>query len=116
MDNFGARAASVSARSFLNHCGEYQRALAILADSSVPPITVMGLLAAHAIELALKAYLVAGGMTDIYRSAGTYMKSFYTVMYQPSSVKISTLRGTRIHHLVQWNRTVPCILAESFKK
>lgn len=59
---------------------------------------------------------VPGGMTDIYRSAGTYMKSFYTVMMQPSSVRIGTLRGTRIHHVVYWRRTVPCILRETVKK
>jgi hypothetical protein len=64
MDRLGAKAASISARSFLNHCSEYQRAFAILADSRTPPITVMGSLAAHTIELALKAYLVACGMTE----------------------------------------------------
>jgi hypothetical protein len=64
MNNFDAKAASISARSLLGHCGEYQRALSILSESQAPPITVMGLLAAHAIELAFKAYLVACGMTE----------------------------------------------------
>ena len=64
IDNFWARAASVSVQSFLNHCGEYQRALTLLAASPLPPITVMGSLAAHTIELALKAYLVACGMAE----------------------------------------------------
>jgi hypothetical protein len=59
---------------------------------------------------------VAGGMTDIYRAAGTYMKSFFTVMMQPSSVKIGTIQGRRIHHNVNWNRTVPRILRESVRK
>jgi hypothetical protein len=57
-------AARVSPRSFLMHCHEYQRALLILAESPRPPITVMGLLAAHAIELGLKAFLVATGMSE----------------------------------------------------
>lgn len=61
----------------------------------------------------------AGGMTDIYRSMGTYVKSFYTVMLQPSSVKIGMIRGqqsSRIHHSIDWRCTVPKILAESFRK
>ena len=32
-----------------------------------------------------------GGMTDIYMSQGTYVKSFYTVMMMPSSVKVGVM-------------------------
>src|SRR5690606_31690426 len=35
-----------------------------------------------------------GGLTDIYLAAGTYVKSFYSVMVSPSSVKIN-LRGNK---------------------
>jgi hypothetical protein len=59
-----------------------------------------------------------GGMTDIYLDQGTYIKSFYTVMHQPSSVYISVLTGPsrkRIHHRVDWERTVPKILRESLR-
>lgn len=61
----------------------------------------------------------AGGMTEMYLASGTYVKTFYSVMYQPSSVKVSILNGTavsRIHHRVSWKNTVPVILSEDFKK
>jgi hypothetical protein len=64
----------------------------------------------------------AGGMTELYMDSGTYVKSFYSVMYQPSSVKIGVIRdgsggnGGRIHHQVSWRTTVPVILRESVKK
>jgi hypothetical protein len=60
----------------------------------------------------------AGGMTEMYLQSGTYVKSFYSVMYQPSSVAIGLLqdRTSRIHHRVNWKNTVPKILAESVKK
>lgn len=60
----------------------------------------------------------SGGMTDIYRESGTYIKSFYTVMHSPSSVTIQRM-GTqhkRFHHFVSWRHTVPCILPEKYKK
>lgn len=61
----------------------------------------------------------AGGMTELYLDSGTYVKSFYTVMYQPSSVKIKVLKdrlGGRLHHSISWRNTVPMILDESLKK
>lgn len=60
----------------------------------------------------------SGGMTELYLDRGTYVKSFYSVMFQPSSVKIGLLitKFTRLHHVVNWNRTVPKILREELKK
>ena len=61
----------------------------------------------------------AGGMTELYRDSGTYVKTFYSVMYQPSSVKVYFLPGSvvdRIHHKVTWKNTVPVILPEEHKK
>jgi hypothetical protein len=60
----------------------------------------------------------AGGLTDIYLDSGTYVKSFYTVMYNPSSVKVALLRSkyTRLHHSVSWVNTVPQIIPEEYKK
>ena len=61
----------------------------------------------------------AGGMTEMYRDSGTYVKTFYSVMYQPSSVKVYFLPGStydRIHHKVTWKNTVPVILSEEYKK
>lgn len=60
----------------------------------------------------------AGGMTDLYADSGTYIKSFYTVMFQPSSVYVGVMQSThaRIHHKVRWRHTVPAILAEQHRK
>jgi len=60
----------------------------------------------------------AGGMTELYLDSGTYVKSFYTVMYQPSSVQVSVLPSNhfRIHHKVHWRHTVPCIVSDEVRK
>jgi hypothetical protein len=59
-----------------------------------------------------------GGMTDIYIDNGTYVKSFYSVMFHPSSVKVGLMGDTnkRLHHKVNWNNTAPKILNEQYKK
>lgn len=59
----------------------------------------------------------SGGMTEVYLDKGTYIKSFYSVMYHPSGVKISTMGQTyrRIHHKVNWNHTAPKILKSSYR-
>jgi hypothetical protein len=58
-----------------------------------------------------------GGMSGIYLDQGTYVKSFYSVMYQPSSVSVKTMGDThrRLHHSVKWNNTVPKIVSERTK-
>lgn len=55
-----------------------------------------------------------GGLTDIYLDYGTYVKSFYSVIYCPSAVKINTMgmNNKRIHHEVRWNNVAPKILRE----
>lgn len=60
----------------------------------------------------------AGGLTDIYLDNGTYVKSFYSVMFCPSAVKVSMMGDTqmRIHHKVYWNYCVPKIINEKYKK
>lgn len=59
-----------------------------------------------------------GGLTDIYLDLGTYVKSFYSVMYAPSCVKISEMGVTsrRLHHRLSWKHTSPMIVPESCKK
>lgn len=59
-----------------------------------------------------------GGLTDIYLDMGTYVKSFYSVMYAPSCVKIHVMGVTdrRIHHRINWNNCVPKIINEKVKK
>ena len=59
-----------------------------------------------------------GGMTDIYLDNGTYIKSFYSIIFQPSAVTISLMgnKNNRLHHRVNWNATTPLILDEKYKK
>jgi hypothetical protein len=59
-----------------------------------------------------------GGMTEMYINSGTYQKTFYTVMYCPSSVKVSLMGCTdkRLHHNISWDNTCPKILDERYKK
>ncbi len=60
----------------------------------------------------------SGGITELYQKFGTYVKSFYTVMYSPSSVKIAMMNSSnsRIHHEVRWKNTAPKILHQSHQK
>jgi hypothetical protein len=60
----------------------------------------------------------AGGMTDLYMDSGTYVKSFYTVMYAPSCVKVAIMgeRNKRLHHRINWNATAPKIIREEHRK
>lgn len=59
-----------------------------------------------------------GGMTDFYLDGGTYIKSFYSVIVNPSSVKISTmgLGHVRFHHIVDWEACAPKIISSKFKR
>lgn len=59
-----------------------------------------------------------GGLTDAYLSLGTYTKSFYSVLYAPSCVKLGVmgLVDDRIHHKVYWNNAVPKIISCKHKK
>ena len=59
-----------------------------------------------------------GGMTDAYLDMGTYLKSFFTVMYCPSCVKVGAMgdKHMRIHHHIDWRRCVPKILNERHRK
>lgn len=65
-----------------------------------------------------------GGMTDTYLDSGTYLKSFYSVMWNPSCVKVAAMGSPghggnghfRIHHNVNWQHCTPMILNEKWKK
>lgn len=59
-----------------------------------------------------------GGMTEAYLENGTYLKSFYSVMYAPSCVKINVMgeNHRRIHHHINWRNCTPKILSETYKK
>ena len=58
------------------------------------------------------------GMTDVYLEQGTYIKSFYSILYCPASVRLRLMGNTnmRIHHSVKWKHTVPKIISERYKK
>lgn len=60
----------------------------------------------------------SGGMTDVYRDSGTYVKSFSSVIVFPSGVKVTLLNShhKRIHHNVYWENTAPKILQEKWRK
>lgn len=59
-----------------------------------------------------------GGMTELYLASGTHVKSFYSVMFSPTCVKISLMGSThkRIHHQVRWNNAAVKILRQEHKK
>ena len=60
----------------------------------------------------------AGGMTETYLDMGTYLKSFYSVIYSPQAVKIGEMgdKHKRIHHSINWDRCAPQILNEKWRK
>lgn len=59
-----------------------------------------------------------GGLTEFYLETGTYYKSFYTVMFNPSAVKIKMMgiSHMRLHHNIKWKNAVPVIIREKYKK
>ena len=59
-----------------------------------------------------------GGMAELYLESGTYIKSFYPIICNPSSVKIMLMGRTdmRLHHKILWKYTVPKILNEKHRK
>jgi hypothetical protein len=60
----------------------------------------------------------SGGMTELYLESGTYIKSFYSVMYNPSCVSVGVIRGkhVRLHHRINWGSAVPVIIEEKYRK
>lgn len=59
-----------------------------------------------------------GGNTTAYKKFGTYVKSFYSVMLCPSSTRVAMMGSSspRIHHVINWEYTVPKIINEKYKK
>ena len=108
---------------FLGRINEDTTSYTTLQRAGVPFLTVM---ATQVNQKATQSN--AGGLTDIYLSMGTYIKSFYSVMFCPSAVRVGTLRdggakgGTktdghaRLHHRVDWNACAPKIIREAHKK
>lgn len=59
-----------------------------------------------------------GGMSEIYLEAGTYSKSFYSVMMAPACVSIASMGevNRRLHHKVDWRHAAVQILPERYRK
>jgi hypothetical protein len=108
---------------FNGRINEDTTAYTSLQRSGTPFLTVV---AAQVNQGATQAN--SGGLTDIYLSMGTYLKSFYSVMFCPSAVKVGALKdggakgGTkteghaRLHHRVNWNACAPKIIRQAHKK
>jgi hypothetical protein len=89
--------------------------------TSVPIISKLGKLFITVPRIRLEQVTTqanAGGLTEIYLDLGTYVKSFYSVMYAPSCVKIAEMgvSNKRLHHMVKWKYAVPQIVAGAYKK
>lgn len=61
---------------------------------------------------------VQGGMTDMYVGAGTYQKTWYSIMACPSFVKAGMMgdRYYRIHHQIDHKSAYPMIISGRYKK
>lgn len=59
-----------------------------------------------------------GGMSEVYRDSGTYLKSFYTVMMAPSCVTVRNqgMDHMRLHHSISWDHAVPKIISEKYRQ
>lgn len=60
----------------------------------------------------------SGGLTTIYLELGTYVKSFYSVMFHPSSVTIKEMGSShkRLHHSIKADLTYPKIISQKHKR
>lgn len=59
-----------------------------------------------------------GGLTELYLDKGTFVKSFYSVIWSPSCVCVAGMgaKNRRLHHKIHWDNAVPKILNEKYKK
>lgn len=61
---------------------------------------------------------VKKGLTELYTDNGTYMKSMFSVIYNPSNVKVAIMNANhkRIHHSMKWKNITPMIIKDVYKK
>lgn len=66
----------------------------------------------------LSTQSLSGGMSDEYLTFGTYTKTFYTILSCPSCVKMYIMGVTnkRFHHVIDWDKAVPKIISDKYKK
>lgn len=63
----------------------------------------------------------SGGLTEAYLDVGTYVKSFYAVMMNPSCVKVADMGDPksghlRMHHRVRYDLSAPMIISDRWRK
>lgn len=63
----------------------------------------------------------SGGMTELYKDGGTFLKTFYSVMMAPSCVRVGELSDPRsphirIHHVIDWSKCAVQIIDERHRK
>lgn len=60
----------------------------------------------------------AGGMTEVYLKQGTYVKSFTSVLFCPSSVRVAMMgnKFPRMHHTIDWGATCPKIVPHHIRR
>ena len=63
----------------------------------------------------------SGGLTDAYLYYGTYTKSFYALMMNPSCVRIAEMGDPvsgnyRVHHRVRYGNSCPVIISDRWRK
>ena len=59
-----------------------------------------------------------GGITELYRTFGTYVKSLTSAVACPAAASVSCM-GTvarRVHHSIDWSVMCPCVLDDHFCK
>lgn len=69
----------------------------------------------------VKTQKQAGGLTDAYLDMGTYVKSFYAVMANPSCVKVAWMGDPvsghyRMHHRVRYDLSAPMVISGKWRK
>jgi len=59
-----------------------------------------------------------GGLTDTYKKLGTYVKSFYSVMINPSAVRVALMGGKnkRLHHRLNGKAVYPMITRDKYAR
>ena len=57
----------------------------------------------------------SGGMTDEYLDDGTFCKTMFAVVENPSCCSVNKMRG-RLHHKIEWRYAVPKIIREKYRK
>lgn len=57
-----------------------------------------------------------GGLTEIYKEWGTYVKSMYSVIAAPDAVTVQGMGAVnrRMHHRVSWKNAVPKLLEQKY--